>query len=232
MRDVEKRIFECPRYKGDICPVARKFKEVNGELPIPEAFLGNPIARFMIIGINPGQSENYLDCDFEVYQSEIKGFLKDPTRWQGSWAWDYVTAIFGYPPREKDGVIITNLVHCPTPSWGQKIKKTEQWYLADEEKKEAIKLCNHFCFDIIEKVDPELILLHGPDVIKFFSDYYGWNVEDPKTMDIIGNIKKGDRRNYVLSQHIVRLTFCSKNPQKTSHRAWKALKEAAEKLAH
>jgi len=228
IRDVEKRIFECPKHRVEVCPVAKKFKEVNGELPIPEAYLGNPKAKFMIIGINPGQSVNYLDHDFEVYQSEIRGFLK--TKWKGAWAWDYVIEIFGYPPREKDGVIITNLVHCPTPSWGQKIKKTDQWYLVDEKREEAIKLCNHFCFDIVEKVDPELILLHGPDVVKFFSDHYGWSVEDSKSMDITGDIKKGDGRKYVLSQHLVRLIFCSKNPQKSSHKAWQKLKDAATTL--
>jgi hypothetical protein len=67
--------------------------------------------------------------------------------------------------------------------------------------------------------------LHGPDAVKFFSDHYGWSVKDPKSMDIIGDIKTGDGRKYVLSQHLVRLIFCEKNQG-----AWKRLKEAATKL--
>ena len=139
LRDVEKRIFECskPEYKGNVCPVAKKFKENKGERPIPEAYLGNPKAKFMIIGINPGKSENYLCGDFEVYQSQIRGFLKDPNKWtraKGGWVYDDVIKIFRYPPREKDGVIITNLVHCPTPSWGQKIKKVRSMVFSRRKK--------------------------------------------------------------------------------------------------
>jgi uracil-DNA glycosylase len=234
MMELEKEIFECsqPEYKGNICPVAKKFKENNkGERPIPEAYLGNPESKFMIIGVNPGQSTNYLCADFGVYQTQIRGFLKDPTKWsraRGGWVYDDVIEIFGYPSREEGGVIITNLVHCPTPSWAKNVKG--KWKLSEEEKQESIKLCGPFCLDLIKKINPELVLLHGPDAIRFFSDRYGWNIKDPNSIDMMKDVKKANGRNFVLSPHLVRLVFCSKDPQKPSHRAWQALKETAKEL--
>jgi hypothetical protein len=212
VESVERRIFDCPKNKGNDCPVEMKFKENNkgnpkGDVPIPEAYLGNPEARFMIIGINPGQCENYLENNFEAYQHQIRGFLKSP-QWKSSWTWDYAVKIFGYPSRQEDGVLITNVVHCPTPSWRR--QKEEKWRLSEEEKQMSIELCNHFCFEIIEKVNPELILLHGLDTVRFFADHCGWWDIDKnaENKDIHGLPPKiCDNRTFVLSRHLTSMCF-------------------------
>lgn len=235
MESLERRIFGCSfaRNNGEVCPVAKKFKEINGERPIPEAYLGNPRAKSMIIGINPGSSENYLDCNFEDYQQAIRDFWKlgEGSLMPYRWVWNQVVEIFNYPSFKEDGALVTNLVHCPTKFWNRKVEKTDKWFLTEEEKKKALTLCNRFCLDLIEKVDPELIFLHGSDVLKFFSDNYRWNVKDPKSLNIVDNLKQGDDgRTYVLSPHIQRLAYCSKNPMKESYRTWQLLRDASEKL--
>ena len=226
MRGLEKRIFDCSfaENKGNVCPVAMKFRANNkgsskDDRPIPEAYLGNPQSKFMIIGINPGQCENYLENNFEAYQHQIRGFLKSP-QWKSSWTWDYAVEIFDYPSRQKDGVIITNLVHCPTPSWRR--EKEEKWQLSDEEKQKSLELCTQFCLEIIGKVDPELILLHGLDTVKFFSKHCGWNIDkNAENKDIHGLVKMCDNRAFVLSRHLTSMCF------KKGQGAWRPLEEVA-----
>jgi hypothetical protein len=77
MESVEKRIFDCPNNKGNDCPVAMKLRENNkgnpkGDAPIPEAYLGSPRSKFVILGINPGGCENELPRTFEEYQKCIR----------------------------------------------------------------------------------------------------------------------------------------------------------------
>lgn len=92
-------------------------------------------------------------------------------------------------------------------------------------KQKSIDLCSQFCFEIMEKIDPELVLLHGSNAIKFFSNRYGWDVnENAKSEDINGIIKKGDGRRYVLSQHLRSMTWARDDPR------WTPFKDAATKL--
>lgn len=218
VKEVAKRIFECPNKK--VCPVAKKFSENNdGELPIPEAYVGNSKAKFMIIGINPGQSKNYLlGANLTEYISEIEDFLEAGRL--RSWQYEYAAEIFRYT--YLDDVLITNLVHCPTPSWTR--NPSDEWKLSNEEKKESIELCNQFCLEIIKEVDPEFILLHGQPPIEFFSTYYEWGIEEKKPTDINGVTKKGDGRTFVLSQHLQSIRA------KKCEGAWKALEEASKRL--
>lgn len=219
MRDVEKRIFECSIYNYKECPVAKKFKENNeGERPIPEAYLGNPKSKFMIIGINPGASKNYLSPNFKEYQDQIKWPISEQFR-----QYHYVTEIFGYPPLKEGGGIITNLVHCPTPIWTR--PKDKKWWLSDAQKQKSIELCSPFCFKIIEEVDPELILLHKRDVVEFFSRHCKWGIsENAKNKDIHGLIKRCNDRIFVLlARHLASI-------RTEKDETWEIMKEAAKKL--
>lgn len=221
MRDVDKEIFDCPSREGNTCPVAKKFKQVTGELPIPEAYLGNPESKFMIIGINPGERKNYIcggACEsFEEYQNWLRQHV--PFFWQ----YHYATELFGYPALKKGGGIVTNLVHCPTPSWTR--QKEEKWRLIDVEKKKSVELCSQFCLEMIEEVSPDLILLHGLDVAKFFSNYCKWGLgEEAQNKDIHGLMRMCNGRTFVLSRHLRSIA------DKKGQGVWRALKEAAKKL--
>ena len=221
MRDVEKEIFECAIYNYKDCPVAKKFKEVNRELPIPEAYLGSPKSKFMIVGINPGASRNYIcggACEnFEEYQHWIRQHV--PLFWQ----YNYVTDIFCYPPLKQGGGTVTNLVHCPTPSWTK--QKEDKWQLSEAEKQKSIELCGPFCFKIIDKVNPELILLHKRDVVEFFSRRCEWDISaNAKNKDIHERTKRCNGRTFVLlARHLASI-------RTKKDETWEVLKEAAKKL--
>jgi hypothetical protein len=222
VESVERKIFDCPRKEGNNCPVAMKFKENNkgnpkGDVPIPEAFLGNPQSRFMIIGINPGASENYIKCkNFEEYQKWIREHL--PSFWQ----YHYATEIFGNLPLKQGGGIVTNLVHCSTPSWRR--QKEREWQLSELEKEKSLELCSQFCIEMIERVDPELILLHGLDTVRFFADHCGWKDIDKNAENeaIHGLQKTCNNRTFVLSRHLRSMCF------KKGHEKWIRLKNSVE----
>jgi hypothetical protein len=217
MINVERKIFECSlsQNKGTLCPVACKFKAKIKERPIPEAYLGNPKSKFMIIGINPGA--NHIKCNnFEEYQSWIRNHTVS------FWQYHYAAEIFGYSLRNNEGMV-TNLIHCPTPGWS--VQKDETWRLSDIEKQKSLELCSPFCFEMIDKVDPELILLHGLDVAKFFSDHCGWGIpRDAENKDIHGLKKRCNSRTFVLSRHVRSMCF------KKGQGAWKPLEEVARNI--
>ncbi|MFH1774993.1 MAG: hypothetical protein ABH874_08560 [Methanobacteriota archaeon] len=204
LREIAKRVFECPKNKRDECPVAKVSTEIYGKPRNPVPYLGIPIkAKFIIIGINQGES-NIEDSDFDndlVWMEDFfnnKDFFTDLI-WKN---YERAARILNYSP-ENEEIIITNLVHCPTLGWTNPPK---EWKLNNEEKERSIDLCNHFCLEIIKEVNPELILLHGLDVVKFFNKHYNWGLPDNiKSKDINGKIKEGDGRTFVLSRHLTRL---------------------------
>lgn len=231
MKEVLKSILECPKHKKDDCPVVRKFRETVGELPVPEAYLGSKKAQFMIVGINPGmgyvrvganqfkpvnlwslkmRGVPYADFDLYVktYMNKIRDYLIEPFL---KYAWQYrrVCKIFNYSP-ENGEVMITNLVHCPSKRWHKDFTRDEQ--------NTAFELCNelHPCRDIIKKVGPELVLLHGIDVVRFFCRLFDWNVEK-KDIPIK---KERNGIDYVLSRHLQSRAFPD----------WNALEKIAKTL--
>jgi len=224
MIKVVRSILECPERNKD-CPVARKFRETAEGPLIPEAYLGSPKAKFMIVGINPGITEvkeekkttglmSYLmrdapphaferdaDLYIEVYQRRSKDFLKLFV--EDAWQYRRVCKIFNYSP-ENGEVMITNLAHCPTTNWSEDLNT-------------AFEHCYQFCKGIEKEVGPELVLLHGLPVVRFFSRLFNWNV---KNKDI--PIKKErNGRSYVLSRHL-------QSP--TIQKDWKALENIAKTL--
>jgi len=230
--NVERKIFECSlsQNNGTSCPVACKFKANNNdERPIPEAYLGNPTSKFMIIGINPGAKENYIGeeeeekkknfiegTSFEKYQDWIGQHI--PSFWQYGW----VAQIFGYSLKNREG-IVTNLIHCPTPRWT--VQKEKEWRLSDAEKQKSIELCSPFCLEMIEEVNPKLVLLHGLDIVKFFSNYCGWGIgKNAENKDIHGLVKRCNNRTFVLSRHLRSMCF------KRGQGAWKPLEEVARNI--
>jgi len=215
----------------DVCPVTRKFMETAGELPIPEAYIGSPKAKFLIVGINPGMtyvrneeakepvslwawemrdvSPTDFDRYIEIYIDKIEDYLATFIR--PSWQYRRVCKIFNYSP-ENDEVMITNLVLCPSEGWDR--------VFSQEEQNRAFMYCNKFCRDIIKKVNPELILLHGLPVVKFYSRLFGLNVQK-KDLPIKKEI---DGRTYVLSHHLQSLH----SPRLQAY--WKKFEEIAKNL--
>jgi hypothetical protein len=70
---IEQTIFSCSENtnNGNKCPLAIDFYNRGNELPIPEAYLGSRTAKYMIVGLNPGETTNYLDKDFKKYLIDI-----------------------------------------------------------------------------------------------------------------------------------------------------------------
>lgn len=220
MINVVRSILECPERNKD-CPVARKFRETAEGPLIPEAYLGSPKAKFVIVGINPGMTYNLqgnpislwswemrdvssADFDFYVktYMNKIKDYLTNPFL-KDTWQYRRVCKIFNYSP-ENGEVMITNLAHCPTKNWSEDLNT-------------VFEHCYQSCKDIEKEVGPELVLLHGLPVVHFFSRLFNWNV---KSKDI--PIKKErNGRSYVLSRHL-------QSP--TIQKDWKALENIAKTL--
>jgi len=236
MTNVERKIFECslPQNNGTSCPVACKFKanNPNEKRPIPEAYLGNLRSKFMIIGINPGAKENYIGKNGEDGEEKKKNFVEGKSfeeyqKWirehvPSFWQYNYVAQIFGYSLRNGEG-IVTNLIHCPTPGWS--VQKDETWRLSDVEKQKSLELCSPFCIEMVDEVNPELVLLHSLDVVKFFSNYCGWGIgENAENKDIHGLVKRCNNRTFVLSRHLRSMCF------KRGQGAWKPLEEVARNI--
>jgi len=139
MIELVKSILECPEHNKDKCPAARKFKEGVEEPLIPEAYLGSPEAKFIIVGFNPGMTANHEgkpislwsrevrvssslhfdDFFVKTYMKRIKHYLMDTFLEDGrNWQYRRVCKIFDYSP-EKGEVMITNLAHCPTKNWAR-----------------------------------------------------------------------------------------------------------------
>lgn len=207
-----KRICDCQN--RHLCPVV-KFNKINYKLPngpIPLPWWKNinlprgHETELMIIGINPGgKEEDVSNWDFNNYMLEDEN-IGDILSWPYHENYECVIEIFGQ--KEESGVVVTNLVLCPTPHWARD--------LSNEEKEKTIELCSPFCLEIIQNFNPKFIFLHGLDVIKFFGKHYNWNLaEDLKSKDINGRIEKGNGRKFVLSQHLTSI------PRGKTEEAWK-----------
>lgn len=198
-------IHNCPHAVRGKCPVADKFKKQSSKKvdPVPEAYRArNPKAKLIIIGINPGigtddkgNCANEYSNDFEKYKAELKQPL-DRRFWQYYKAANLLRYDF------INEVMVTNLIHCPTRNWTN--KKDKEWWLEADEKCESIKLCNHFCFELVDEVKPDSILLHGLDVIEFFRKRLDWQdiPQNPKSIDIQGKREKWEGRTVIMSRHL------------------------------
>lgn len=225
MGSLERRIFECSSCtdKGKKCPVAQRFKTNTGEEAVPEAYLGKPESGFMMVGINPGSDENYIQGqEFDGYLSWIRDYWLggyDKRLWR---IYGEVAEVFGYS-LEKDEVVVTNLVHCPTKSWSK--RDDIAWWLDKSEKQKAIDLCSDYCFDLISEYNSKVIFVHGFDVVRAFSKHYNWGIkeQDVNSKFLQGKvITTNNNQHFVLSRHLASFQF-SKN-----HEYWNRIREAAD----
>jgi uracil-DNA glycosylase len=179
-REICRKIYNC---SGDGCRGCPLFKK-DFESYRSVAFVGNPNAEVMIIGLNPkehptppNKKDDYFEKFKDIAPESAKGFaeyFEDSKKFlyslienDYSYHKTFKELLSGIDSNFLENTIFIEIVKCASPKF-------------ENSEKKAIEHCGEYLLQQINCLNPKIIITNGGKIRDFFLQRFGENPEEEK----------------------------------------------------